>query len=330
MLKIFLSSTFNDLVDERKAVESVIHRMSASYIGMEHFGSFTAEPLEKCIEKVNAANALVLVIADRYGYLPEGSSISMTEAEYQEARRINLPIFAYFKSKEIFFESLDPNAEMIDERLTKFKKFVESNHGVSWFSNPEDLAWKVAADLSREFKGASGATMSTEAIQNSILVSPIRNGLDELILILEQRAEIIVNRLQPFYRYAKVKDYISTFKNLHDRHIESLRNGNVILAHELLGQIHKISADLESDEFWRSHRAERPGWAYSLRPDAFQRGRMICEYVVGQLESYADEYPSYDGFSAYSWGDDKIPPTVSVRLYQKILAGNGARPAEER
>ena len=48
-LKVFLSSTFKDLLLERNAVEAVINRMGLTYVGMEHFGSFASDPLEECL-----------------------------------------------------------------------------------------------------------------------------------------------------------------------------------------------------------------------------------------------------------------------------------------
>jgi len=90
MLKVFLSSTFKDLIAERQTVEAAIQRMSAQYIGMEHFGSFAEEPLSRCLRKVRSADVLILVLGHEYGFIPKRSCISMVEAEYREAIRIFL------------------------------------------------------------------------------------------------------------------------------------------------------------------------------------------------------------------------------------------------
>ena len=97
MLKVFLSSTFRDLAVERQAVGAAVHRMSLSYVGMEHFGSFSDEPITRCFEKVRASTVLVLVLGNRYGFVPDGRALSMTESEYQEAKRIRLSVLVYLK-----------------------------------------------------------------------------------------------------------------------------------------------------------------------------------------------------------------------------------------
>ena len=95
MLKVFLSSTYKDLTDERRAIQTAIQRMSAQFIGMECFGSFTEEPLDRCLSKVRSADVLIMILGYRYGFVPEGKIISMTEAEYHEAKDRGIPTLAY-------------------------------------------------------------------------------------------------------------------------------------------------------------------------------------------------------------------------------------------
>lgn len=324
MLKVFLSSTFKDLIAERKAVEAAVTRMSATYVGMEHFGSFSAEPLDRCLERVRASDVLVLVLADRYGYVPDGSDVSMTESEYHEARRIKLPILPYFRQKDERFARImrfsPEGKESPDPRLASFRAVIQESHGVSWFCGPDDLAWKVAADLYREIRAAVGEVVAIDKARNAVLYDPVKNRIAELVAILEHRAERIESELHKFYRYAKVKKYLAQFKSLHKKHVKCLQMGNLIEAHELLAQIHEMSTELESDEFWASHRAERPNMSYKLRRDAFQRGRIICEYVAGDMTPYSERYPSDEGFRSGMWRDGEVSPVVSAGLYQKMLS----------
>jgi len=245
MLKVFLSSTFKDLVSERQTVEAAIRRMAAQYIGMEYFGSFADEPLKKCLEKVRSANVIILVLGHKYGFIPEKSAISMTEAEYREAMGKNIPVLPYLLKEKYFSANSDD-----DPRLTKLKEELKARHGVTWFTSPEDLAWKMISDLAREFSNTlSPENPSVEKVQNQILIDPIKDRLEELIAVLEDRARRIREQLSQYYKYAPVKKYLRQFKELHERHIDSLKGGRIIQAHELLGEIHKLSANLESDEF---------------------------------------------------------------------------------
>jgi hypothetical protein len=151
---------------------------------------------------------------------------------------------------------------------------------------------------------------------DAITYNPLKGKVDELIDILSSRAEIIINTLSRHFKYAKVKSYIDQFKSLHNQHIEALRKGNIIHAHEVLIQIYELSYELESDEFWTRHHIESPDVRYSLRPDAFQRGIVICGYMTGDMQSYSPRFPSRQYL-----GPMKNPSQDAVlKVYQAILS----------
>lgn len=317
MLKVFLSSTYEDLVDERQAVQAAIQRMSAQFIGMEYFGSFAEEPLDRCLSKVGLADVLIMILGYRYGFVPEGKTISMTEAEYREANDRGIPTLAYMVDDKHYSPPPDEDA-----RLAKLKEEIKFKRGVSWFTTPEDLAWKVVCDLAREFSHHIAAEAITlETLSNQILISPIENQIDELIDILENRAQKIWQDLQPHYKYAPVMEYLVEFQYLHERHINSLREGNVIQAHELLQQIHELSFKLEMDEYFKEPREPLRGH-YMLIPPDYSRGNMACMYFAGEMKkgdrySYdIHPYPYEEHFAKWRNG----VPSAAIRLYKKIVA----------
>jgi len=328
MLRVFLSSTFKDLLAERAAVEAALQRSSLLFIGMEYFGSFSEEPLEKCLQKVRSSDILVLVVGERYGFVPKTSNISMTESEYREALVHKVPVLPYML-EEVVADSavLDladtPSSQTQAEiaastaQLDRFKQELRSNHGVTEFSSPEDLAWKVVSDIAREFAGRLSGT-TPEAVRNDFLLDPFRQRLEELISILEQRASRINAELSRFYRYAAVKKYLTDFENLHRQHVTALRSGNVILAHEILGRIHDISRDLESNEFWSRQRAKKPGMLYRLRRDQFERGRLICGYIAGDMTPRSSRYPSSERTLSLL-PHHKPSPTDAAKMYSVVL-----------
>jgi Domain of unknown function (DUF4062) len=260
-LRIFLSSTFSDLWIEREAVEAVINRMSLLYVGMEHFGSFSEEPIERCLEKVRNCHLFLLVLGQRYGSLPTDRAISFTEAEYREAERLKKSILAYFAHSYS-----EDSRQDDDPRLTSLKSDIANRRGVSRFESPEELAWKVACDLYRELP-----RLSTRL-----------DGLtDDLVSIFEHRASVIERTLISHYQFAPVKQYLDEFRTLHEEHLRFLRDGNLVLAHEFLCRIHEMSFRLERDEFWTCHHQLTPGLRYSLEHDAFTHGPIATVYGRG-------------------------------------------------
>lgn len=277
-MKIFLSSTFKDLVDERKAVEAVIHRIGEKYVGMEYFGSFAALPVDKCIEKVQAADGLVLVLAQRYGYIPDGYDKSMTEIEYRTAVDSGIPVLCYLREKskapkkrwEVLLEITRLKEGRYDEgddpRLSALIQGVMAKHGISRFTSPQDLAWKVATDIAREFHlEEKNIHLDKTALRDGIYQDPIRDSVDELINILELRAQKIRDDLAYFVKYSDVQTFLKEFEVLHKRHLESLREGKMTLAHEYLSKIHQLSWDLTKLEFWDN---SSPRVDYDLEEDS--------------------------------------------------------------
>lgn len=96
-MKIYLSSTYKDLLQPRQAVATVLRRMGHQPIGMEEYTAEGIRPLSRCLEDVKQCHAFVGILAWRYGYvpteigdanikLPPGTKLgetSITEFEYR-------------------------------------------------------------------------------------------------------------------------------------------------------------------------------------------------------------------------------------------------------
>ena len=98
--RIFLSSTAIDMVEHRKKVTEAILRMGDLPVAMETFGASTNEPVEVCKNKVRESNALVVMVAHRYGWVPgidEGGDgfKSITRIEVETALNEGIPVFAF-------------------------------------------------------------------------------------------------------------------------------------------------------------------------------------------------------------------------------------------
>jgi Domain of unknown function (DUF4062) len=93
-LQVFISSTFEDLRDERQAaVEGVL---LAKHIpaGMELFTAGDASQLEVIKQWIRESDAYLLVLGARYGSIEPTSGLSYSEIEYDFAVANELPHFA--------------------------------------------------------------------------------------------------------------------------------------------------------------------------------------------------------------------------------------------
>lgn len=151
--RIFISSTWKDLVDERKQVMKAIHFLESPHVAMEYFSADPREPIEVCLEKVRSSNIYVGIIAHRYGTIVEETGMSYTQMEYEEAMRIGIPCLIYLRdpSFRVLPEDIEDNHESI-EKLREFKSELLKRHTPSYFSDSHDLALKVLVSLSGQMK----------------------------------------------------------------------------------------------------------------------------------------------------------------------------------
>ncbi|MBN1637450.1 MAG: DUF4062 domain-containing protein [Ignavibacteriales bacterium] len=148
-MRVFISSTWDDLQEERKVLEKALDRvLIAEKICMEHFGSKPDTPYELCMKKIENAEILIGIYAHRYGSIPSGYSKSMIELEYQKAIKLKIPALIYIADPNtpILYDSIE-SVPQKKKQLTEFKHYLLNNHTISYFSNPHQLAWMVVVDL---------------------------------------------------------------------------------------------------------------------------------------------------------------------------------------
>lgn len=143
----------------------------------------------------------------------------------------------------------------------------------------------------------------------------LKDRLDELIGILNQRANKIANDLSKKYKYVKVEKYLTDFMDLHEKHVEALNNGQIILAHEILINIHELSRKLERDEFWTKHEKETPDLLYRLDFTAFSDGPMIIMYAGKETRNTL----RFDTMKSEETEKKSNKAHTAVNLYKKIL-----------
>src|SRR5215475_10867960 len=89
---VFLSSTAKDLQPWRDAVAEAIGKMARHYvIRMEDFGAVDAAPADLCRRKVAESDVFVGLVGHFNGSCPEGSDLSYTQIEYEEAKKRKKP-----------------------------------------------------------------------------------------------------------------------------------------------------------------------------------------------------------------------------------------------
>lgn len=162
-MKVFISSTWKDLIEYRAAAIRAVEGTNYQAGKMEVFGARSEEPVEACLKEVEECEIFIGIYALRYGHIPDGSDISITEMEYLHAKE---------KGKEIYCFLLDEENQgwltkwIEDEpgksKLKDFIKGVQKLHVCDYFTTPDDLRAKVANALSHFVANHNGSSASDQ------------------------------------------------------------------------------------------------------------------------------------------------------------------------
>ena len=117
---------------------------------MEHFGARDERPVAECVRLVrDESDVFVGVYAHRYGHVPEGSSVSISEVEYRTATDAKLHRFIYLIDKDHPWLPGHIDDGVNRDRLLAFKAELMNQHVCEFFGTANQLATKVAADVGR-------------------------------------------------------------------------------------------------------------------------------------------------------------------------------------
>ena len=93
--RIFVSSTYEDMIPYREAVSDALTSIEHLPVGMEHFVSTPDRPLDVCLTDVRRCQLYIVLVGMRYGSIDDETGKSFTELEYEEALKNNIPVLAF-------------------------------------------------------------------------------------------------------------------------------------------------------------------------------------------------------------------------------------------
>jgi hypothetical protein len=145
--QIFISSTFTDLVLERRAAYDAVLSLRHMPVGMEYFPAAHVPPWELIKNLIDDSDYYVLIIAARYGSVNE-AGLSFTENEYDYAVKTGKPVLAFVHGSpsELPRGKTDGSDEAW-QKLEKFRRRVLSNTTCSLWVSAEDLKSKLVVSL---------------------------------------------------------------------------------------------------------------------------------------------------------------------------------------
>lgn len=152
--QIFISSTYEDLKNERREVQNAILSMYHFPIGMEMFSAADEEQWNIIKENIDSSDYYILIVANRYGSVMEegeDKGISYTEREYHYAKQKKIPVLAFLIDESVSRDLgyADEEAEIM-MKLNNFKKEIKKGRTVEFWKNRDDLRQKVVIALYKQ------------------------------------------------------------------------------------------------------------------------------------------------------------------------------------
>ena len=148
--QVFISSTYSDLVDERRRILDILLMADCIPAGMEAFVATDVEQFEVIKKVIDLCDYYVLIIGKRYGSVNQTTGLSYTEMEYEYAKQQQIPVlvFAIDETVELPADKVEIAPEKI-ESLKRFRQNAMTNRLVSLWKTPDELTAALAISIMR-------------------------------------------------------------------------------------------------------------------------------------------------------------------------------------
>lgn len=144
--QVFISSTFIDLIDERREIMQALLEMDCLPAGMELFPAANTDQWSLIKGVIEQSDYYLVVLGGRYGSVTE-EGISYTEKEYDYAIELGIPVMGFVPAEPdsipVGKTDKDNDAAI---KLAEFRAKVQLKMTRDW-SNAEDLGSKVTRGL---------------------------------------------------------------------------------------------------------------------------------------------------------------------------------------
>lgn len=149
LYQVFISSTYTDLIDERRHVAQAISKIGNIPAGMEDFPATSMEQFEYIKRVIDRCDYYILLIAGRYGSISDdGTSFTEREYKYAVSKGIPVLVFLYKDIQNIPHSKVERDEDKF-HKLQKFRNDVSNGRIVDYWEDPKELPSKVVYALTQ-------------------------------------------------------------------------------------------------------------------------------------------------------------------------------------
>lgn len=145
--QVFISSTYEDLKEERKSIIEILLNAKFVPAGMEMFAASNEEQFKYIKKIIDNCDYYVLILGARYGSINLTSGKSFTEMEYDYAIEQKIPILAFVHSDPENINANKREKENVD-LFNKFRiKVLKNSKMCKMWTEQSDLVANVLVSL---------------------------------------------------------------------------------------------------------------------------------------------------------------------------------------
>ena len=206
--QVFVSSTYDDLREERKEVMQALLELDCIPAGMELFPATDDDQWTLIQRVIDECDYYILILGGRYGSVgPRG--ISYTEQEYVYALETGKPIIAFLHKapENIALAKSEKNPDSVPE-LLRFRELAQKKLCKYW-TTPAELGSVVSRSLVRLIKthampgwiradAAAEAVAATEILRLKKLIEQLESKLKETRVTAPSGAESLAKGDEEF------------------------------------------------------------------------------------------------------------------------------------
>lgn len=141
-MKIFVSSPVKNLEEQRALIRKALDEMGISYFISEADQSRNNSSFKICLKEIEKCQLYILLLGKNYGWVPDGYNISVTELEYNAAKKLGRDMLIF---KLDYFDRESQQNEFIN----KVGNFISGSFWGKDIENKTELRTRIISDISR-------------------------------------------------------------------------------------------------------------------------------------------------------------------------------------
>jgi len=268
--QVFISSTYKDLVEERKGAIEAILNSGCIPMGMEIFPASDGDPLAHIKEVIDYCDYYVLIISEEYGTVRKETGKSYTEEEFEYAVSVEKTVLVFINKnvEEITAKDISENPEK--EKLKQFIDRASSVRLRKTWSSMGDLKYEISSALynQRKIGNAVGWIRADQGDSKELMSKYI--ALDDENKKLKQELETMIDQ-------SVKSDFIDKMLN------DDLTSSEMIVIHKIL---EKDCATVYVNDFFDNNKKNKSSDKAYTHGDINSAMMQLARMGVGQALMY--------------------------------------------